>query len=167
MPRMKHALPPLTTDLLEAFTASAVSWLVRLLGVVLDPSAERRRRRLLRFVRSIERCVEHIIFLKAVHAFGPPPQARTAPRSTPPGFRRSNGDLRLFWKCARIRADRRASFADRLARLLHALARPTRYVARFTARLCKGLRTHLIPCAPPAVALSADAPACISYDDTS
>ena len=84
-----HALPPLTSDLIEAYAASAVVWLVRLLGIVLDPSAARRRRRLARFVRWIERCVEAILFLRAVHAFGPPPQRRRIPRPAPVGFRRT------------------------------------------------------------------------------
>jgi hypothetical protein len=161
-------LPPLTKDLLAAFTAHAVAWALRLLGVLFDPRAPRRRRRLVRFVRALERFVEHILFLEAVHAFGPPPQRRTQPNSTRSGFRRSRGKLRLFWKIARIRAPRGASLVDRVAQLMHALAHPERYAARFTKELCKGLTlTHLIPCAPPAHALAADAPSVVAVEDTS
>jgi hypothetical protein len=168
MPAMTNALPPLTKDLIDAFAASAVLWLTRLLGVVTDPSAPRRRRLLTRFVRSIERCVEHIIFLMAVERFGPPPQRRHAPRSTPPGFRRTRGDFRLFWKIARIRAHRRASLIARLAQLFRALAHPEPHIARFTRELAKGLRhSSLIACAPPAAHHAADAPHGICAHDTS
>jgi hypothetical protein len=97
--------------------------------------------------------------LKAVDRAGPPPQRRHAPRSTPPGFRRVQRRLSVFWKIARIRAPRGASLADRLARLLAVLARPGRYIARFLKELCKGLRlSRLIPLAPPAQTLAVDAP---------
>jgi hypothetical protein len=170
MPRMTQAqaLPPLTKDLIEAFAASAVAWAVRLLGAVLHPRAERRHGVLTRFVRRIERFVEHIIFLKAVDRAGPPPQRRHAPRSTPPGFRRVQRRLSLFWKIARIRAPRGASLADRLARLLAVLARPGRYIARFLKELCKGLRlSRLIPLAPPEQTLAADAPRATAFADSS
>jgi hypothetical protein len=128
---------------------------VRVLGAVLHPRAERRHRVLARFVRRIERFVEHIVFLRAVRAFGPPPQRRHAPRSTPPGFRRVQRRLSLFWKIARIRAPRGAGLADRLGRLLAVLADPGRYIARFLKQLCKGLRhSRLIPYAPPAQTLA-------------
>ena len=162
------ALPPLTKDLIEAFAASAVAWAVRLLGAVLHPRAESRRGVLTRFVRRVERFVEHVIFLKAVHRAGPPPQRRCAPRSTPPGFRRVERRLTLFWKIARIRAPRGASLIDRLARLLDAIAYPERHIARFLKALCKGLRlARLIPIAPPAHALAANAPCALAFADTS
>jgi hypothetical protein len=165
---MTPALPPLTKDMIDAFAASAILWLTRLLGVVVDPSAQRRRRLLARFVRHIERCVECIIFLMAVERFGPPPRRRTAPRSTPPGFRRKRGNLRLFWKIARIRADRRAGLIARVARLLHALAHPEPHIARFMRELAKGLRhSTLIACAPAATALLASAPRATVSPDTS
>jgi hypothetical protein len=168
MRRMTQALPPLTQDLLDAFIASAVAWAVRLLGVVTRHGSQRRRRTLTAFVRRAERFVEHILFLKAVHAFGPPPPRRRAPRSTPPGFRRTQRRLTLFWKIARVRAPRGASLIDRLTQLLHALANPAPYVARFTKQLCKGLRlSRLVPCAPPALTLAADTPATIAFADTS
>lgn len=165
---MKQARPPLTQARLEAFVASAVAWAVRLLGAVLHPRAAMRRRRLTEFVRRAERFVEFILFLKAVRAFGPPPKRRRTPRAPPPGFRRVERRFTLFWKIARIRAPRGASLIDRLAQLLHALANPERYVARFLKQLCKGLRvSRLVPIAPSAHALAgANAPP-ISYADTS
>jgi hypothetical protein len=168
MRRMTHTPPPLTKDLIEAFAASAVAWLVRLLGVVLDPSAPRRRRRLIAFVRHIERCVECIIFLKAVHAFGLAPRRRSRqPRSIPTGFRCTKGNPRLLWKSARIRA-RGASLVDRVVRLLEALTDWGVYVARFMKRLINGLCFgRLVPSAPPGVALAATAPTALAFTDSS
>ncbi|MGH6951642.1 MAG: hypothetical protein ACREH4_12255, partial [Vitreimonas sp.] len=80
---MTHALPPLTKDLIDAFAASAVAWLVRLLGVLTAPGAERRRRLMRAFLNRIERAVECIVFLWAVERFGPTPrECRRRPRST-------------------------------------------------------------------------------------
>jgi hypothetical protein len=76
--------------------------------------------------------------------------------------------MRLFWKIARIRADRRAGLIARLAQLLHALAHPEPHIARFMRELAKGLRhSCLVACAPPAAALAADAPRAVVTDDTS
>jgi hypothetical protein len=170
MPAMTQAqsLPPLTKDLLDAFAAHAVAWAVRLLGVLVDPSAARRRRRLTAFVRTLERFVEYTLFLRAVHAFGPTPKRRRRPASTPPGFRRVGKRLTLFWKIAHIRAPRTASLVDRVARLLSALANPAPHIAHFTKELCRGLRlTRLVPSTPPAHALREDAPHAIAFTDTS
>jgi hypothetical protein len=170
MTQIARTRPSLSQARLEAYAASAVAWLVRLLGVLIDPSAPRRRRRLLDFVRRGERWVECIIFLQAVRAFGPPPQRRRAPpRAAPPGFRRKRRTPQRVWKLARIRADRRASLVDRIAQLLTALANPAPYRARFTAQLCKGLRlSALVPYAPPPLSLAAAAPcAPVAFADSS
>jgi hypothetical protein len=169
MLRMTQALPPLTKHLLQAFAAHAIAWAVRLLGVLFDPSAPRRQRRLVRFVRVLERFVEYILFLEAVHAFGPLPKRRARPLSAPPGFRRVGRRLTLFWKIARIRAARRASLIDRVARLLSVLADPAPYIARFTKHLCKGLRlTRLVASAPTALAFaSVNDASPVTYTDTS
>ena len=152
-----QTLPPLTKDLLDAFIAFAALWLTRLLSAVLHPNAYRRRKLLTAFVRRTERFVEHVIFLQAVHACGPTPKRRAkTPRSAPPGFRRVQRRFTLFWKIARIRAPRSASLADRLAQLLHAIAHPDRYVARFLKQLYKGLRLNrLIAIAPQRMRLRA------------
>src|SRR5262245_15582316 len=146
---MTHALPPLTKAVLEALAASAIAWLVRLLGVLTALGAARRRRLMRRFLNYIERAVECIIFLKAVARLGPSPRRRRHPRSVPPGFRRTMGSRRLFWKSARIRA-RGADAFTRIARLLEALANPEVYVGRFMRRFTSGVSFHhLVPCAPP------------------
>ena len=66
---MTHAYPPLTKDLIDAYAASAVAWLVRFLGVLTAPGAARRRKLMQRFLNFIERAVESIIFLRAVQCF--------------------------------------------------------------------------------------------------
>ncbi len=164
MGRMTQTRPPLSKDTIEAFAASAVAWAVRLLGVLVAPGADRRRRLMRRFLNHIERAVECIVFLWAVERsrlgeaeaslrqslVGPTPRRTRRPRSVPPGFRRTMGSRRLFWKCARIRA-RGADALTRVARLLEALAHPERYIARFMRRLANGVRfSQLVACAPPA-----------------
>ncbi len=165
---MKHPRPPLTKDRIEAFAASAVAWVVRLLGAVLHPRAEVRRRRLAAIVRRAERFVEYIIFLKATDRAGPPPKRRIAPCSVPPGFRQVSRRPTLFWKIARIRAPRGAGFAARLVRLLEAIASPERHIARFLKQLWKGLRfSRLVPRKPPAHRLAAIAAPTIAFADSS
>jgi hypothetical protein len=164
MPRMKHALPPLTKDLTEAVAASAWHWLVRLLVVLFSPRAERRRRRLVRLVQFAERGVEHILFLMAGYRLGSlDPRRRwriNARVIARPGFRIARGDNRLLWKSARIRL-RGASLTARVERLIDALANPEPYIARYIERLARGLCfRRLVACAPAAAALAgADAPA--------
>src|SRR5262245_23448554 len=158
MAPMTNALPPLTKDLIDAFAASAVAWAVRLLGVLFAPRAVRRQRLLGRFVSRLERAVEAIIFLKAVRLMGPPPRPCARPRSAPRGFRRTRGSFYHLLKSARIRA-RSASLTDRIGRLFEALAHSGRYVAHYMKRLAAGLHFGgIIPCAPPAAPLTADAP---------
>ena len=169
MRRMKHRLPPLTADLIEAFTASALLWLGWLMGVILRIGPVRRSRRLRRFVEVCEREVESILFLKAVHRFGPPPPARRVPRAAPPGFRRTagGGRMRLFFRNSGVCA-RKASLSQRIAHLAAALANPERFVAYFFKRLLRGLRgPRLVPVAPPASALGLDAPQSLSFADSS
>jgi hypothetical protein len=167
MRRMTQPLPPLTKDLLEAFAASAVAWLVRLLGIVLTPGAARRRRLLRGFLNHIERCVECIVLLEAVRQLPPPPRQSARPRSTPPGFRRSRRNIRQLWKCAHIRA-RHAGPIARITRLLDVLARPEPYVARFIQRLGKGVAfSRLVLAAPPAAAFTSAAPRAIAFADSS
>jgi hypothetical protein len=169
MARMKHRLPPLTTDLIEAFTASALLWLGWVMGVILRIGPARRSRRLRRFVEVCEREVESILFLKAVHRFGPPPPRRGVPGGAPPGFRRNaeRGRMRLFFRNSGVCA-RKAGLGERVARLAAALANPEPFVAYFFKRLLRGLRGPcLTPVAPPAYALGLDAPQRLSFADTS
>ncbi len=167
MGRMTQPRPPLSKDLIEAFAASAVAWLVRLLGVLTTPGAERRRRLMRRFLHHIERAVECIIFLRAVERLGPTPRSRRRPRFAPNGFRRTMGNRRLFWKCARIRARGADPFA-RVSRLLEALANPEPYIARFMRRLVNGVSFfHLVACAPPAHACASPARPDARFADSS
>jgi hypothetical protein len=164
---MTQALPLPTKPPIEALAASAVVWLVRLLGVLVAPGAERRRRGLRRFLDHIERAVECIIFLWAVERLGPRPRKRRRPRSVPPGFRRAMGSRRLFWKSARIRA-RGADALARVSRLLEVLARPAPYIARFLRRLLRGVAfSRLVPCAPPAHACASLARPDAAFADSS
>ena len=167
MGAMTHALPPLNQARLEALAASAIAWLVRLLGVLTALSAARRRRLMRRFLNHIERAVECIIFLKAVARLGPASRRRSHPRSVPAGFRRTLGSRRLFWKSARIRA-RGADAFTRIARLLEALANPQPFIARFMRRFSSGVSFHhLVPCAPPGNPCASLAFADARFADTS
>jgi hypothetical protein len=70
------------------------------------------------------------------------------------GFRRTvfKRNRRLLMKHARI-CERARSFRDRVQRLLDVLADPAPYIARFIARLRRGLCAwRLTPIAPPAFA---------------
>jgi hypothetical protein len=154
--------------LVDAFAASALDWLGWLLGVVLRLGAARGSRRLKRCVESLERDVEAIIFLKAALRVGAPIRTRRSarPLNAPFGFRRLCAHRRrLLFKHARI-CDRRTGLYERVLRAISALARPERYIARFAARLRRGLcASILIPIAPPAHALrSAPQPAIAGYD---
>ena len=169
MLRMKHAvLPPLSRDLLEAFTASAWACLMWLARVITQIGAPRRSRRLRSFVEQLERAVESILFLEAVHRFGPPPPRRHTPPAAPAGFRRQlDTRMRLFFRNSGVRA-RKAGFLQRLASLASALANPEPHIAYFTKRLTRGLRgARLIATAPPAASLGSVAPQVIIIIDTS
>jgi hypothetical protein len=166
---MKHTLPPLTKDLIEAYAASAVLWAVWLLGVILKLGAASGSQRLRRFVEVSERAVESIMFLKALHRFGPTPRRARIPRGAPRGFRRVRGyqRRRLFFRNAGICA-RKASPSERVARLCAALANPAPHVDYFYRRLVRGLRgPRLIPVSPPASGIWADAPHAVPVADSS
>lgn len=174
MAPMKHSRQPLAKDRIEALVASAVDWLVRLLGVLLSQRATRRRRLLHRLVQRAERGVEGILYLDAHRHFfealgctGPRPRATARPHSIAPGFRRTRGRMRLFFKSARIRL-RKASLIARVTHLIEALIYRALYVMHFMVRMARGLCfSHIVPCAPPAVALRADAPRALCFADSS
>jgi hypothetical protein len=169
MPRMKHAHPPLTKDRIEAFAASAALWCLWLIGVIARLAACSRSRRLAREVERLERGVEATFFLAALHRYGPPPRGRHIPRATPRGFRRTAvaSRRRLFFRNAQVRA-RKAGIAARVSALLAALANPEPHIGYFYKRLLRGLRSaRLLPTAPPATALTIDAPRAAAITDTS
>jgi hypothetical protein len=156
MLRMTHPLSPLTKDLIDAFAASAVAWAVGLLGVHQRLCAPHRSGRFRRLVGLLERAVESILFLAAVHRFGPPPRRKPVPRFAPPGFRRiAKRRCALFFRNSGVRA-RKAGLVQRLGRLIAVLAAPERYIAYFFKRLLKGLRgACLVVAAPLPSALAA------------
>ena len=165
----QNPLPPLTKDLVEAFTASATLWLARLLSLLFSPRAAMRKRRFTRLVQFAERWVEYILFIAAGQRLG----ALTGPRritmrlADRPGFRLTQGDNRLLWKSARIRL-RQASLIDRVAHLLEALANPARYITHYMKRLAHGLCfRRLIACAPAATALLSAEPLVVAFADSS
>lgn len=159
MAPMKPALPPLTKDMLDAFIASAWLCLLWAARVIAQFAAPRRGRRLHRIVARLERGVESILFLRAVHRFGPMPRRTRIPRAAPPGFRRQrHARLALFFRNSGVRA-RKANYAQRIASLVAALANPEPHVAYFFKRIARGLRgARLIAIAPPATALGVDPP---------
>jgi hypothetical protein len=169
MAAMKTHQPPITSQQIDAFAASALDWLGWILGAVLRLGCAGRSRRLKRFVESLERAVEAIIFLKAAARL----TARRRPRrpvrlNAPSGFRAMLfRRRRLLFKHARI-CDRRVDLYQRVLRAIAALARPELYVSRFVARLRRGLcGSILIPSAPPARAILSAPPPRVAITDTS
>ena len=162
---MKLTRPPTPTDELQAFYACAVLWLCWLGAVIARLGAPRRSRTLKRFVRRRERLAEFYVFLLALNRVRP--RARRTRLRAGPGFRRVEGDMRLMMKGARIRL-RGAGLGARVRRLIDVLANPEPYIARFAAKLRRGLtRFRLIAAAPAAVALvSAPAPAPAAADSS-
>jgi hypothetical protein len=150
---MTQAQPIITASRVEAYVASALRLLGWLLSRIMVFSWRGRGACLKRVLSRVELAVECTLFLKAVARFGPPPQRKRHPRSTPPGFRRSAPSGAYFFKSARIRV-RKASALDRVTALIEALANPERAVRYFFKRICKGLRlSRLVAVAPPADAL--------------
>ena len=154
--KQQAQLPPLTQDLVDAFFASATLWLVRLMGVLFNPRADQRKRRLTRLVQFAERWVEHILFIAAGQRLGVVLGQRRfiAQRIfRSPGVRIATGSNRLLWKSARIKLRGRDLIA-RVSRLLEALAHPEAYVAHYMKRLAHGLCfRRLIAFAPQAQAV--------------
>jgi hypothetical protein len=166
MPRVTTQLQPIITTLrVEAYVASALRLLSWLLGALLRIRPSGRGARLKHVLSHAEFAVECILFLKAVALYGPPPQRRPHPRSTPPGFRRSASNRRAFFKSAKIRA-RNAGPIARVMALFDALTHPESAVAYFFKQICRGLRSaSLVAVAPPALVLAHEARiACASCD---
>jgi hypothetical protein len=160
--------PPLTRQRIDAFHASALRWLGRLMRLILTLGTPGRGQRLRRFLTRIELEVECILFCEALLRYGPPPQRRRHPRPPPIGFRRTRHHrLALFFKRAGVRARKQHALA-RVLRLFDVLAQPERFIAYFLKRLCKGLRmSALVASAPPAYALALGALARVAFADSS
>ncbi len=167
MPRMTQPQPIITTVRVEAYVASALRLLSWLFGALLRIRPAGRGARLKHVLSRAELAVECILFLKAVALYGPPPQRRLHPRSTPPGFRRSASNRRAFFKSAKIRAGKTGPIA-RVIALFDALTRPEGAVAYFFKQICKGLRSaSLVAVSPPALVLADEARVACASCDTS
>lgn len=165
---MQTQPPPLNRQTVDALRASALRWLTWLARVIASIGLHARGKRLVSWVRTMEREVEYILFLEAVLRHGLPltPPCRR-PRAAAPGFRRTRRTLRLFFKRCGVSVRGRDLLA-RVWALFAALARPERHIAYFMKRLCKGLRrTSLVIAAPPAWALADGAPAPAAIADSS
>jgi hypothetical protein len=141
--------------------------LTRFLLAMLAGGWRGRGRKVRAVVRWFETLVERVIFLDAVLRAGPPPPRMKAPKFARGGFRRKPRSLHLFFRNSGIRL-RRAGVLARMLRLFEALAQPKRFIAYFLKRVLNGLRTSgLVPCAPPAVAITAAPPLALAFADSS
>jgi hypothetical protein len=166
---MQQPEPLISKAKTDAFTAFALSWLVWLLAAILKLGAPRKSRTLRRWVETLERFVEHTIFLMAAQRFRPRIRQRRLPLNAPHGFQRAyvKRRRRLFFKHARI-CDRRRSLRQRVLRLISALASPEPYIARFLARLRRRLRAFTIVAAtPPAHRCASIATPEVAFSDSS
>src|SRR5688572_22561028 len=102
---MSQAQPIITESRAEAYVASALRLLGWLLSVILRLKPAGRSVRLEQMLSRAEAAVEGILFLKAAARYGPAPQRKRHPRSTPNGFRCvTSHRSRLFFRGAGIRA---------------------------------------------------------------
>lgn len=152
--------------MIDALAAAIIVFVTELAQAIFAPHPARHMHRA---IRRAERAVELMLLLMAFRLATPPAQRLSsyARRNTRSGFARRVRKSKLLFKHARVRL-RHGAFHQRLARLIAAIAQPSRYVQRFLKRLHKGLRgSSLVTTHPPAHALSADAPLIASYADSS
>lgn len=155
--------------MIDALAAAIVVFVVELAQAIFTPHAEHTRRRIHHAIRRAERAVELMLLLMAFRLATPPAQQLSsfARRNTPIGFARRVRQSKFLFKHARVRLCGGA-FHQRIARLIAAIAQPSRYVQRFLKRLHKGLRgSSLVVATPSAHALTTDAPLMASYADSS
>lgn len=165
---MPNTYQPPTQHSIDALAAAIIAFVTELARALFTIHPEHARR-VHRAIRRAERAVEVMLLLMAFRLATPPAQRLSsfARRNTRAGFTRRVGHSRLLFKHARVRR-RDGAFHQRIARLIAAIAQPSRYVQRFLKRLHKGLRgSRLVAAHPPAHALFADAPAIASYADSS
>ncbi len=155
--------------MIDALAAAIIVFVTELAQAIFTPHPEHSRRRIHHAIRRAERAVELMLLLMAFRLATPPAQRLSsfARRNTPNGFTRRVRRSKFLFKHARVRL-RRGAFHQRLARLITAIAQPTRYVQRFLKRLHKGLRGSSLVAAHPLVhALVAGVPATMCYADSS
>jgi hypothetical protein len=163
----KHYQPP-SQHSIDALAAAIIVFVIELAQAIFKSHPEHTRR-VHRAILQAERAVELMLLLMAFRLATPPAQRLSsfARRNTPAGFTRRVRVSRLLFKYARVR-QRHGAFHQRIARLIEAIAAPSRYVQRLLKRLHKGLRgSRLVAAHPPAHALCADAQAIASYADSS
>jgi hypothetical protein len=164
---MRSAQPLIPQHRFAALTATARFWLVWLIGVVSRIAPLNGSRRLHAYVDRAERWIERLLFVAAVSRVLAPSKRIHRPRSTPTGFRRTEGSTRLLYKSARIRL-RNATLAERLAHIAAILEAPERIIAHFIKRLGKLLtRSRLVATTPATDALRARALDAVAFVDSS
>ena len=152
--------------MIDALAAAIIVFVTELAQAIFAPHPARRMHRA---IRRAERAVELMLLLMALRRATAPAQRLTsfARRNTRSGFARRVRKSKFLFKHARVRL-RHGAFHQRLARLIAAIAQPSRYVQRFLKRLHKGIRgSSLVAARPPAHALAANAPATAIYADSS
>jgi|CXWL01.1.fsa_nt_gi hypothetical protein len=155
--------------MIDALAAAIIVFVVQLAQAIFTPHPAHTRRRIHHAIRRAERAVELMLLLMAFRLATPPAQRLSsfARRNTPVGFARRVRQSKFLFKHARVRL-RHGAFHQRIARLIAAIARPSRYVQRFLKRLHKGLRgSRLVAARPAAQKLSAHPPLLASYVDSS
>lgn len=155
--------------MIDALAAAIIMFVIELAQAIFAPRPENTRRRIHHAIRRAERAVELMLLLMAFRRATPPaqPLSSFARRNTPAGFRRRMTRARLLLRHARVRL-RAGAFHQRLARLVEAIAAPSRYVQRFVKRLHKGLRGSSVVAARPSAATLFDgAPRVAILADTS
>ncbi len=151
--------------MIDALAAAIIVFVTELAQAIFAPHPARHMHRA---IRRAERAVELMLLLMAFRLATPPAQQLSsfARRNTPSGFTRRVHQSKFLFKHARVRL-RHGAFHQRVARLITAIAQPTRYVQRFLKRLHKGLRgSSLVAVHPLADALVAGVPA-TCYADSS
>ncbi|MBK6702969.1 MAG: hypothetical protein IPG56_03745 [Caulobacteraceae bacterium] len=152
---MKHDPPLLTQSRAEAFTASALDFVLWVFGIIVRLGLTGRSKKLGDVLRHAERAVELSLFLHAVALLGPLPRKKHRHCAAPPGARIVRSAGALFYKRAHIRA-RKANAIERIFALIDALQHPERAIAYFLKRIAKGLRSRrFVIAAPIAVAFFA------------
>ncbi|MEJ0061366.1 MAG: hypothetical protein WDM79_18170 [Terricaulis sp.] len=151
------ALPKIDPQTLDAIDASLRLWLcalaayfIDIFGLLLPPAFKRALARDLRIAGEDLRI---LIFVRAFERLRLPAQriARTRPRTTPPGFRRTrtHGDaLRRYTRGFFPRLNQ-GSLQQRAQRLRRLIATLETHIARMTKRILRGLRTGALVLARP------------------
>lgn len=157
----------ITRQRVEAYHASALRLLVRLLTAMLTGAWRGRSPRVRAAVTWLEKVVERVLFPHAVARAGPPPALRRPPQFAHCGFRRRRRNHRLFFRNSGVRL-RKGGMIARVLRLLDVLARPERVTGYFLKRLLNGLQiSGLVVRAPPATRLACVARSAPAFADSS